>query len=163
MSTKIPHSFREFKLKYKKFFHNKPKINSFLRSLTSDQIKAVLNFVYKSYPEWWNFKQNQTLEKEVNTNFNKIETFLKEEQDITKSLTVDKNIKTTLASIYIAYFGQHLDSIGYLIHDAWCSIVIESNSKNLKKRKELLIPYDDLSEKNKDKDLIWVTAWQMIK
>jgi hypothetical protein len=59
-----------------------------VNKIKKEHLKAILRHVYKTYPDWWNWKDNHTVEDEVDTVFNNIR---KNEKD--------KGTQTTIASI----------------------------------------------------------------
>ena len=74
----------------------------------------------------------------------------------------NKEYETTLASLYIACVGAKKKIAPVLvceqIHDAWCctNAYTESLERLVAKRQAQYVPFDELSEEEQKKDLVWI-------
>lgn len=74
----------------------------------------------------------------------------------------NKEYETTLASLYIACVGakKRIDPemVCEQIHDAWCctNAYTESLELLVTKRQAQYVPFDELSEEEQKKDLVWI-------
>lgn len=111
----------------------------------------ILTDVYMNNPDWWNWKQNHSAEKEAKQVC----------QDIFDN-KLDKGTQTTIACIYYGLQISHekLDLQKGLIkiHDYWAYITYHYEDGVKEKRKNQFIPFSKLTNKEKFKDLDWIYA-----
>ena len=120
-------------------------------------LELILTYINKINPDWWNYKENWNLQKEIDQNYN----------DIMMN-KLDKGTQTTIASIGIAIHGIRTNMSNHdileNIHNEWCNItahyenIPDENWNTGKNRKDQFNHFDLLSDEDKRKVQIWIDA-----
>ena len=126
---------------------------SLIENLNDDNLREILSHVNSENPEWWEWT-GRTLEQEVELLLNGIRENKK-----------DKGIQTTISSIGYALMCNNGDikvkDALIKIHDEWEAITSYYDSSERLARQDRVdqyVNYDDLTEADKVKDMIWIEA-----
>jgi hypothetical protein len=125
--------------------------------LTDENLKTILRYVYDRNRDWWNWKDNHTVEDEVDTVFSDIGENKK-----------DKGTQTTIASIGQALLNKNSpDKHDTLknIHELWELITLnyEPLDKIKERRLDQFKDFKDLSPEEQQKDQVWIDAVKSIQ
>lgn len=115
------------------------------------KLVRLLEQVFESNPDWWNWKAKYTAKKEAN--------------EVTKNIlnnAQDKGTQTTISSLYYSLLviqGKlEVQKALEQIHDNWCYLTYFYEGGIKEKRKDQFVPFRKLSTLEKLKDLEWIYA-----